>query len=293
MNKTIVLITDNNFISYTLVAVYNVLKKRIGDYYINFKIVTCDVNQNIIIPFENEFDSFKIEIIKFDDSLLKNCLVNGHVSKATYVKYFIPNLVSDDVVLYLDGDILINDDISIVWDYFNPNSYVTAVWDPGHIYEYSNLGIPNGARLFNAGVMLINCKKMRNDNIVTMLIKYQNENYKIIKNADQSVFNSILYMNWSEMPISFNLQKIFFLKRSKFFKMKKKELIKYLKNPHIVHFTTHSKPWHLRSGHPYTRKYRENYYNIYGNIIYSDKSIKGHVKHLYEVLKYMLYKLIR
>ena len=102
-------------------------------------------------------------------------ITNKELTNVGYIPLLIPDILPDEYkqVLYLDGDLIIEDDISKIWSY--PNDVVlSAVQDIGipyvsswdGLYNYKELGLDKYEPYFNSGVMLINTKLWHNKNIM-------------------------------------------------------------------------------------------------------------------------------
>lgn len=86
-----------------------------------------------------------------------------------------------DRFLYLDGDTIINWDISDFYYQQFYNNSVIAVMDKNQNYE------PNYTHYFNAGVLVFNNKKYLNDNIFNKILDFFKTEWII--NRDQSALN--------------------------------------------------------------------------------------------------------
>ena len=97
--------------------------------------------------------------------------------RCTLTKYF-PNL---DKILWLDVDTVVQDNIDELWDLDLTDYYFTGSLEP----EKSTAEKP----YINAGVMMINLKKLREDGMDDILIKaLNNKKYEF---ADQDCINDI------------------------------------------------------------------------------------------------------
>ena len=122
---------------------------------------------------------------------------NFHVSKTALFKFFLPDLIKDlDKVLYLDSDILINGDLSELFNTDISDYYIAAADDMGDLkladgrsYMAQNIGLYT-THYFNSGVMLLNLEKMRKDNARDALIQYKLHGNNVF--MDQDALNVVL-----------------------------------------------------------------------------------------------------
>ncbi|MBZ7937992.1 glycosyltransferase family 8 protein [Campylobacter molothri] len=181
----IVFIIDCNYIPYFSVCLQSLIKNTSVDklydvcvlysgnmekYQINM-LLEQNSNSNISIRF---FNIDPLISKNFQDIVFFNSL--QHVSKATYYKFFIPGLFKHyQRVVYLDCDMLINTDISKLYDIEFQNYKILAVadvvvnlahkryqypWEDSIIKSCKECGIKNYERYFNAGVMVFNMQKV-------------------------------------------------------------------------------------------------------------------------------------
>jgi lipopolysaccharide biosynthesis glycosyltransferase len=118
----------------------------------------------------NEFASLarnynkKIEIITVNNDTLKDCpiRIGDHVSIATYYRLLAPILLPSEIdkVLYLDCDIIINDNISELYNEDTAEHMVAMCKDEAFFIEekYERLDYCKSYTYKNAGVALINIK---------------------------------------------------------------------------------------------------------------------------------------
>lgn len=177
-------------------------------------------------------------------------LHNSSFPDTTLMRLFIPYIVPPEVrkVLYLDVDMLVLRDIAELWN-TNLNGQVMAAvqdmdntmasgWVP--IPNYKELGIPGEAKYFNAGLLLIDPQKWREQDIPRKIIKFLNENVKHAKLIDQYGLNGVLYNQWLELNPLWNT-----------FAYLKKD------NPYIIHFVEIKPIFKSYRGNP---AYREEFY---------------------------------
>lgn len=245
------------------------------------------VNWNIHVLSENltklgkerilalEEPGFKINIIEVKNDeyrfLAAKCLNKGiHVTQAALYKFDIPNLFRNiDKALYLDGDILVNRDITNIFDIDISNSYLAAVDDMGNEYEENRnfllatrIGL-NSSNYFNSGVMLLNLKKMRNDDIYQKLMKFRIEKKNYF--MDQDAFNYILHESRVKIPYNYNFLTSVFEEfeiteiNNKFFKDAYEDCELCLKDQFVIHMTGRFKPWKYNI--PWVTELFLKYYN--------------------------------
>ena len=133
-----------------------------------------------------------------------------HVSPCAMLKFELPLLLPElDKVLYLDGDIIVNSDLREMYNLDIKDYYLAAVDDIGLMKnEWSEvhrrrLGIEN-LEYFNSGVMLLNLKKLREEEMTSKLIEYRTEGINDF--MDQDAFNMCLGKKRLRLPYEYNFQ---------------------------------------------------------------------------------------
>ena len=79
---------------------------------------------------------------------------------------------------------------------------VSCSW--GGIPNYKELGIPADSKYFNSGLLLINAKRWRDDQITTKVIQCLIDNSKYVNWVDQYGLNAALANQWVELDRSWN-----------------------------------------------------------------------------------------
>lgn len=193
---------------------------------------------------------------EIETNLLKNLVINGHITEATYYRILIPELFPlINKAVYLDCDIIVRTDIVNLWGHDIKNYALGAV----RLYEYNaheHLGIPKDANYFNAGILIMNLDKWRKENISQKVIEFIQKYPERLISWDQDALNGILYNDWFDINLKWNLRSQLYDMDFQRAGLQTELAFEELKsNPFIVHFTTASKPWHLFNSHPFKGEY--------------------------------------
>lgn len=201
-----------------------------------------------------ETEGFEIIFVAVDFSLFTNFLVDGHISRAAYYRISISDLlpVEHTRALYLDCDIVINENLNDIWIQDMQGHAIAAV------PEYSNarnieMGLGN-TKTFNSGVLLLDLKKWRIEGIASKVLNFIKENPGKIKFHDQDALNAVLVNDWLELPIKWNLTFKYIAKRDC---IHDEGLLQQIDKPAIIHFNESFKPWHFQLRHPYKNLYKK------------------------------------
>ena len=118
-----------------------------------------------------------------------------HINHMTFARYFIPDFVTEDKVLYLDSDLIVTGDLTDLFELDLGENYLGAA--------RSCFGAGVG---FNAGVLLINNKKWKSETIRQKLIELTEKEHENVKEGDQSILNMLFKEQYSLLEDKYNFQ---------------------------------------------------------------------------------------
>ena len=269
MAYSIVLITDNNYVKPTLVAISSIAFNKKDDTCYDIYLLTNNLTEeNIDILKTCESETIKIKIINKCEIVenFKNIKVRRHVSTTAILKFYIPEIFNNlDKILYLDGDILVQKDLSELFKIDLGEYYAAVVKDtlsvvyPKHMKEYK---IYNDF-YFNSGVMLLNIDKMRKDGVKEKLVEYKRKIETPF--MDQDALNAIIggnvkYISYRYNFLNYYTEVLTLGELEKFFNEKLKDNIKDVYSDCVIlHLGGKEKPW------KYEMEYLSDLYNSYYN----------------------------
>ncbi|MGG3888369.1 glycosyltransferase family 8 protein [Metabacillus fastidiosus] len=241
----IVTATNDNYAKHLGVMLHSLLENLKNKNNINIFIIDGNISNENKLKLEKVVGKFGLQakFISIDTNLFNSFERKiKYISKETYYRIMIPDLLSSDITkaLYLDCDMIIQEDISKLWN-IDINDYFLAAVDEGiKKRRRKSLSKLEGFGYFNAGLLLINLQKWRENNISTKVIRFIENNHEIIKFMDQDALNFILYDKWLKLNPKWN------------YTSSHQKRIK-IDDPVIIHFTGRKKPW--KSEHPYKQEY--------------------------------------
>ncbi|MGP7817097.1 glycosyltransferase family 8 protein [Niallia sp. 01092] len=231
----IVTSTSNKFAKHAAVMIYSLLKNIRLENKINIYILTSNMSHKKRQKLHRVADSFNgtLHFLKVDKKKYAECKKGRRITDEAYFRLSIPDLLNQTIekVIYLDSDLIVQEDIANLWNTPINHYLLAAVQDPGakKYGRYKALSIPVQAGYFNSGVMVLNVKKWRELNISEKVIAYIKDNPEKIRLLDQDGLNAILYNNWLPLDPKWNYQTA--------------HIGKLLIEPSIIHYTTGKKPW--------------------------------------------------
>lgn len=234
MIKTIVLADNRNYTRQLETTIKSIL-------YHNRDVKIYILNQDIMPDWFRKprkiasmLGSEIIDVKLPEQTVFQDWKKQAHISSIAYARYFIPDYIQEDTVLYLDCDLLINDKLDSLFEQDVREHYIAAIRDA------------NGQG-FNTGVLLINNEKWRQEKLKERLIEQSIVTMKEVEegrfehfNGDQTIFNQVLQDDWLELGRAYNLQvghDIVALYNNW------QEHLAFNDKPVVIHFTTYRKPW--------------------------------------------------
>ena len=191
----------------TIASVFANTKSPVCIHFLHDETLT-EYNRNKLTELAGNFQQ-EIKFVNVDSYLAKSSIDISRLSndgfKGTVFRLLLPQLSSEDKMIYLDSDIVVTMDIAELWAVDLQENAVAVVrdvlsieylegtrgWSERYCKIWSILGIKIG-EYFNAGVLLINLKKLREEYdflkaVETFYAKYG----KCIIFADQDCLNYI------------------------------------------------------------------------------------------------------
>lgn len=237
---------DDNYVPFLAVTLQSLEENADNNYQYDIKVMNADnisVENKFKLLAEFEKDDFNIEFVDvtpYVENFSSKLHTRDYYSKTTYYRLLIPNMYPQyDKALYLDADIVINDSISNLFNIDIQDNYVGAIPDQSVCYmsdefkDYveNRIGVDSYKHYFNAGILVMNLKKLRE-------IKFEDVFIKLLTSVKFDVAQDQDYLNvickghvkfidetWNSMPIPVD--------------------IKRPNKPSLIHYNLSFKPWHL------------------------------------------------
>ena len=239
------LASDRNYVQHLSVTMASILKNKAESDVIRFYIMENtfidEDRQKLeqlksIADFEIEFinfNSFPIDRFPFRD--------RDRITVETYFRLFIPDLLPhEDKVIYLDCDIVVKHSLAELYEIEPADTYILGVRDGQAPMHKLRLGTQ---RYINGGVLLVNCKKMREDEITHKFIDCIVSDHDRIELHDQDVLSIVLDENIRYLPWYWNGQVTRYLPGVKYSLINEDVYIPYYRDAYILHYIGSYKPW--------------------------------------------------
>lgn len=209
----------------------------------------------------------KLPELKLGSSLGINLkeLPVGQWNTMMYYKLFMPVMlpVECERCLFLDVDMVINDDIDVLYNWNLNGNIIAAAEDIPDCIEIKNrLKLKQTDAYINSGVMVCDLQTWREMEVDAPIFEYVKKVSNVIIN-EQDVIAMYFKDKLSFLPIRWNMTTFYFLRKPIIFEKYLDELGAAQKFPGVIHYAAPIKPWFKDSMHPYRGKYR-HYLKICG-----------------------------
>lgn len=262
----IVLCIDNNYIMPCGITMISILENN-RDLPVTFHIIGMDLSEKskdelslVLFRYPNSSLFFYDIKTEFLESYNFSLYGFNHLSLASYSRLFIADILPRDInkVLYLDSDIIVSQSLSALWNTDIDNYAVAGVPDM-YCTFYANVfevfGYSDSFKYVNAGVLLINLKYWREENLMEHFINFYNENHERLLYHDQDIINGTLYDSKLALPIKYNALDFYFFRMRHDFYQYQNEIDEAMKAPVIIHYTSPDKPWIMTCEHPLKKEF--------------------------------------
>ncbi len=181
----IAMISDKNFIMPTVVAITSIVANKDKNTFLDFYILAADCKEEDLAVFEffEKNPDVKINTIIISLDKYRDIKQISSVPIACLLKFELcDRILQYNKILYLDGDIIVRDDLLELFSCNIDDYYFGAILHP--------ICIIDGQSRINGGVILFNAEKMRQEHMSQKLITYR-RGLGTRGSMDQQTFNEV------------------------------------------------------------------------------------------------------
>lgn len=263
----IVYSTDENYCRHVAVSITSLLMNNEELKDINIYIVENNLSQESKKKLKRIVEKYDKNLIFLScNELCKNLKVNTDFPKAAFSRLFLASKLKNiDKILYIDSDTYVNKGIKDLYDTNIDDYEIAGVQDNAAYYLLKKIGMDKTDRYINSGVLLINLKKWRQDDVEKKICDFTEKHNGRVNHNDQGIINGvcrkkiyILNPKYNMMPEMIYLsvkQSNFLYKVYNYYTQE--EITNAVENPVIVHYIEkfYSRPWKKDCTHPLKSKY--------------------------------------
>ncbi len=241
---------NDSYAKYLSVTLVSILKNARPDEHYNFYVLTSDIseeNKNKLNSIKTN-TSYEIEFINIQKDLFDVVAESSqkHISKETNYRFLISSIKPNmDKCIFLDADLVVEHSL---WDLMNQdieNYSLAAVNDIPYTIKgwLDETILPKKYTYKNTGVILVNLKKWRSDNIENKLFENSEKYADDFLYPDQDALNVTLASDIKTLKDEWNVFPCFSLYKEQTFD-----------KPKVIHWAGYIKPWNrifCHSSHHY------------------------------------------
>lgn len=240
--------TNEIFAKYTAVSITSFLENN-ARHACRIHVLHANLTETTMMRFrifEDKYPNVKIVFHKIGAARFETINLRiSHITRETYFRYLIAEILPNiDRVLYLDGDTVVNADISELFEFDLSGFFCAGVRDiyVEQVGYKKEIGLDESELYINAGVILFNLEEIRKFSIIEKLFKLSVEND--FRFQDQDAINVAFRGKIKELDCIYNFKR----KHQKAFPKK-------VKSAKIVHYVGPNKPWKKYSFYCLKRAY--------------------------------------
>ncbi len=260
-NIAIALITDKNYAMQVSVVIASIKANQRENVLYNIFVLTDGLypdDETKLKIMETEYTHINITNVGIEYSKFPN---KSRWSNIIFLKFYIPYLIKNyDKVLYLDADAIVNNDIYNMYHIDLKDNYIGVVPDITLVLQDELY--PDLENYFNAGMILFNAKKIREEYTIEKFIEYYQNNIDICCCPEQDTFNYLFGRKILHLHPKYQYIVLYdyYLKHNfmKFYQIKNKKEIS-ANNLTIIHYVTLT-PWRYWNT-PYVKIW-DKYYKL-------------------------------
>ena len=248
----IVLASDDKYALYMYTTMISILEnKNKNTYYIFYLLVPFKFsksNAKKILSIAENYNCY-IHFINMDEKMFKYIKMHiRHITLTTFYRLLVGDLLPNEIdkCIYLDIDICVCKDLSELFNIDIKDNYLAGVVSPSYYFNEERickrLNISSARNYLNAGMLIINLKQIRKNNMTQKFIELSKKNYY---SQDQDVLNVACFGKIIALPPKYNAQVLSLkeINSSLIELYGEKAIIEAKNEPYIIHYSNKRKPW--------------------------------------------------
>lgn len=270
---------DDNYAKSLCVTLRTAAEYLRADYRLRAYVIDGGITPESWEKIEKSLGEFEVQIVRINPDMerVSKLSTSHHITHTAYFRLLAAEWLPQEVskVIYLDSDLLIQDDLSKLWGLEEKDYFCWAVPDIAcphvdaraagfnfqksgpylatlsPIRNYRELGINGSDSYFNSGVMVMHLDRWRRENVSQQLLECLEENQEYVWCWDQYALNVVFAGRWGKLPLKWNQgAHAFEFPSHDHAPYDPQQYREMLEKPSIVHYTTEWKPWDYVSAHP-------------------------------------------
>ncbi len=272
MNLSVVYSSDDQYAQHVGVSMLSLFHNNqdfnhIDIYLMERNISTENKKRLKLIGAEYNRTIHLINFQEFTNKLKVN--IGNSISLNAYARLFLPSAINEtvDKIIYMDCDSVINESLKDLWEKELDDYYAAGVLDTVSDGTKEKVNMDVDLAYINSGMLLINLKKWREDDIEKRFLKFIERYNGEVFHHDQGTINGVLNEKFLILHPKYNAM-------TPYFTMKKEGIIQYyglkdyysetelkeaVNKPVFIHYTPAfvNRPWIKGCKHPLASLYHQ------------------------------------
>ena len=300
MRIDVVINTDDKYLQHAMVMLCSLYENNL-QHVINVHVLhknLSTISMNYLLELSERYNN-KTLFYTIDDKILEGVQFrkNRPLSVAAYYRLLLSSVLPQTLekVLYLDCDMIIMQDIQEIFSIEIGNFALAATLDnfPYSEQHRLQLHMEVGERTFCSGIMMVNLKYWRENNVEPGLLEYAKRHREVVFLHDQDVLNYYFKKKWFLLPPKWN-RSAGQLRAERIPLYKIFDLIAYVKKPMVFHYSSVGvKPWydaHTPERNLYLKYLHQSKYK---EVVFDKKSNKVKCQLYLLTIRYNIKKMVQ
>lgn len=240
----VVFATDNNYVPYCGVAIFSLIQNASKENSYEIYVLYDKLSKMNILRLENlSTDYAKVKCICVHENIEQlHVFEHNHLTIAATYRLVISDILGKyEKIVYLDSDIIVNDDVAVLYDMDIEDNILGAIagyWEADgdflykHVTQTLRVAIEH---FFNSGILVINTKKFKKHEVKEKCFELLSQRTDLYF-MDQCALNIVCEGKVQMLPARWNYEWLFL------FESEIKET-KIIEHPAIIHYNGTMKPW--------------------------------------------------
>ena len=230
---------DEKFASYAAVATYSAFLNSITPIKFYWVIPIKALSEVTSVKEKLPNADINIVIITVDDSPFESWKEMHHIKRASYLRLLIPDTVMENKAIYLDCDIIVQSDLSLLFSTNLGDNLIAgaADLDGGALSE---VPFSKSDNYINCGVLVMNLDGLRKDMFFSKCRAVYEMFSEEVTWCDQCVINKYAENKKAVFHSKWNIYVWYIMNHLPL----ETEKLLHPKNASILHFGARIKPWH-------------------------------------------------
>lgn len=206
---------DDNYAAYTGVSITSLFENNRSVKSLTVYILDGGISAQNKEKFDLLANKYHREIVFVDTSMCDEKLSKLNAPKyrgsyATYYKLFIMQFlgIEGSRILYIDSDTIVASKVSSLFEYDMCGMPIAMAQDTLAYLHKRSLDIKSNEKYFNAGVILFDPDRIKNDGWEDKLLYHIKEVRADYIKHEQDIMNVVFRDNICELPLRYNLQSL-------------------------------------------------------------------------------------